>query len=82
MDDTVWDHSTFNKNRDRQLAHDVIVGLLNETVETAHARGYLSGEYSASMPRRFRRERVEQLFLLTQAAYNPTRIRTLTAKAA
>lgn len=45
MDDTVWDHSTFSKNRDRQLAHDVIVGLLNETVETAHARGYLSGEY-------------------------------------
>lgn len=30
---------------DRLLAHDVIVGLLNETVETAHARGYLSGEY-------------------------------------
>ncbi|AJY27102.1 transposase DDE domain protein (plasmid) [Burkholderia thailandensis 34] len=45
MDDAVWDHSTFSKNRDRLLAHDVIVGLFNETVETAHARGHLSGEH-------------------------------------
>ena len=40
MDDAVWDHSTFSKNRDRLLAHDVIVGLFNETVETAQARGH------------------------------------------
>lgn len=45
MDDTVWDHSTFSKNRDRLLSHDVIVGLFNETVEATHARGYLSGEH-------------------------------------
>ena len=45
MDDAVWDHSTFSKNRDRLLTHDVIVSLFNETVETAHARGYLSGEH-------------------------------------
>ena len=45
MDEAVWDHSTFSKNRDRLLAHDVIVGLFNETVETAHARGHLSGEH-------------------------------------
>ncbi|WP_321917456.1 MULTISPECIES: IS5 family transposase [Paraburkholderia] len=45
MDDAVWDHSTFSKNRDRLLEHDVIVGLFNETVEAAHARGYLSGEH-------------------------------------
>ncbi len=45
MDDAVWDHSTFSKNRDRLLVHDVIVSLFNETVETAHARGYLSGEH-------------------------------------
>jgi len=45
MDDAVWDHSTFSKNRDRLLVHDVIVGLFNETVGTAHARGYLSGEH-------------------------------------
>jgi transposase len=45
MDDAVWDHSTFSKNRDRLLTHDVIVSLFNETVETAQARGYLSGEH-------------------------------------
>jgi transposase len=33
IDDAVWDHSTFSKNRDRLLAHDVIVGLFNETVK-------------------------------------------------
>lgn len=44
-DDMVWDHSTFSKNRDRLLEHHVIVGLFNETVEAAHARGYLSGEH-------------------------------------
>lgn len=45
MDGAVWDHSTFSKNRDRLLAHDVIVSLFNETVETARVRGYLSGEH-------------------------------------
>ncbi|ONC26333.1 transposase [Burkholderia pseudomallei] len=39
MDDAVWDHSTFSKNRDRLLAHDVIVRLFNETVEATHVRG-------------------------------------------
>jgi transposase len=41
MDGTVWDHSTFSKNRDRSLEHDVLVLLFNETVETARERGYL-----------------------------------------
>jgi IS5 family transposase len=45
MDGTVWDHSTFSKNRDRLLEHDVLVLLFNETVETARERGYLSGEH-------------------------------------
>jgi transposase len=45
MDDVVWDHSTFSKNRDRLMAHDVMVSLFNETVETARARGHLSGEH-------------------------------------
>jgi hypothetical protein len=26
--------------------HDIVVGLFNETVATAHTRGYLSGEHS------------------------------------
>lgn len=45
MDDAVWDHSTFSKNRDGLLEHDVIVGLFNETVETTRVRGHLSGEH-------------------------------------
>ncbi len=45
MDGTVWDHSTFSKNRDRLLEHDVVVSLFSETVETARERGHLSGEH-------------------------------------
>ncbi|VVE85881.1 transposase [Pandoraea sputorum] len=45
MDDAVWDASTFSRNRDRLMVHDVVVALFNETVETAHQRGYLSGEH-------------------------------------
>jgi hypothetical protein len=39
MDDVIWDHSTFSKNRDRLTAHDVMVPLFNETVETVRVRG-------------------------------------------
>ncbi|OTP80266.1 Mobile element protein [Caballeronia sordidicola] len=38
-------YSTFSKNRDRLLEHDVLVSLFNETVQTARERGYLSGEH-------------------------------------
>lgn len=38
MDGAVWDHSTFSKNRDRLLEHDVLVLLFNETVESARIR--------------------------------------------
>ena len=41
----VWDHFAFSKNPDRLMAHDVIVGLFNEAVQTARVRGYLSGEH-------------------------------------
>jgi transposase len=42
MDDAVRDHSTFGKNRERLMSHEVIVSLFNEPVATAHARGHLS----------------------------------------
>jgi transposase len=45
MDDAVWDASTFSKNRCRLMAHDVVIGLFNEMVETAQRHGYLSGEH-------------------------------------
>jgi hypothetical protein len=45
------DHSTVSKNRYRLLEHDVIVGVFNQTVEAAHASGYLLGEhFSANGP--------------------------------
>ncbi|ALX34846.1 hypothetical protein ABW99_20820 [Pandoraea thiooxydans] len=37
MDDGTWDHSTFSKNLDRLLVHDLIVSLFSETVETTRA---------------------------------------------
>ncbi|EON11591.1 transposase [Pandoraea sp. SD6-2] len=38
MDDAVRDASTFSNNRDRLMVRDVLVALVNETVETAHQR--------------------------------------------
>lgn len=45
IDDAVWNHSVFSKNRDRLLEHDVATELFNATVEMADARGLLSGEH-------------------------------------
>jgi len=45
MDDAVWDHSTFSKNRDRLLAHDVVGALFQTVVEMARARDLLSDEH-------------------------------------
>ncbi|MGV8281269.1 transposase, partial [Pseudomonas aeruginosa] len=45
IDDEVWNHSVFSKNRDRLIAHDVVTELFNATVEMAHQRGLLSGEH-------------------------------------
>ena len=45
IDDEVWNHSVFSKNRDRLIEHDVVTELFNATVEMAHQRGLLSGEH-------------------------------------
>jgi transposase len=45
IDDSVWNHSVFSKNRDRLIEHDAVTDLFNETVEMAHQRGLLSGEH-------------------------------------
>lgn len=41
----VWDHSTFTKNRDRLLAHEVIPQLFAEVVTLAERRDLLSNEH-------------------------------------
>lgn len=45
IDDSVWDHSTFSKNRDRLLEHEVIPALFAEVVELARSKELLSDEH-------------------------------------
>jgi transposase len=45
IEDSVWNHSVFSKNRDRLIEHDVVIELFNATVEMAQAKGLLSGEH-------------------------------------
>ena len=45
LDDPIWDHSTFSKNRDRLLAHQVVEGMFAEVMRLADARGLLSKEH-------------------------------------
>lgn len=45
IDDKVWNHSTFSKNRDRLLAHDIIPTLLEEVVQIARQKQLLSEEH-------------------------------------
>jgi len=45
IEDSVWNHSVFSKNRDRLIEHDAVTELFNATVETARQCGLLSGEH-------------------------------------
>lgn len=45
MDDVVWDHSVFSKNRDRLLAHEVVEAFFTEVMTIADKRGLLSKEH-------------------------------------
>jgi transposase len=45
LEDTVWKHSVFSKNRDRLIQHDAVTDLFNATVEMTDKRGLLSGEH-------------------------------------
>lgn len=45
MDETVWDHSVFSKNRDRLLEHEVIEAFFTEVMTLADKRGLLSKEH-------------------------------------
>ncbi len=45
IDDEVWHHSVFSKNRDRLIEHDAVTDLFNATVDMAERRGLLSGEH-------------------------------------
>lgn len=45
IEDAVWNHSVFSKNRDRLIEHDAATELFNATVEMARSRGLLLGEH-------------------------------------
>ena len=45
IEDAVWNHSVFSKNRDRLIEHDAVTELFNATVAMADKRGLLSGEH-------------------------------------
>ena len=45
IDDEVWDHSTFSKNRDRLLEHAVIESFFTEVMQLADKRHLLSREH-------------------------------------
>jgi transposase len=45
IDDEVWDHSTFSKNRERLLQHTVVEHFFTEVMTLADKRGLLSKEH-------------------------------------
>lgn len=45
MDDRVWDHSTFSKNRDRLMAHEIDELLFQAIKKQAYAKKLLSREH-------------------------------------
>jgi transposase len=45
IEDAVWNHSVFSKNRDRLIEHDAVTELFYATVEMARRKGLLSGEH-------------------------------------
>jgi len=45
IDDAVWDHSVFSKNRDRLMEHAVVEAFFTEVMRLADANGLLSKEH-------------------------------------
>ncbi|MGF6265238.1 transposase [Paraburkholderia youngii] len=45
IEDAVWDHSVFSKNRDRLLEHQVVEAFFTEVMSLADKRGLLSREH-------------------------------------
>ncbi len=45
MEDAAWDHSTYTRNRDRLIEHDVVRGLFGQVMEQAQQAQLLSDEH-------------------------------------
>jgi hypothetical protein len=80
IDDEVWDHSTFSKNRDRLIEHAVVEGFFTEVMTLADKRALLSKEHWGKTIGHIRQtvyrglKRVDQHFKLTMTASNIVRI--------
>ena len=42
IEDAVWNHAVFSKNRDRMIEHDVVIELFNATVDMASFLGHVT----------------------------------------
>src|SRR5438552_18999637 len=45
MDDAAWDHSTYTKNRDRLIEHEVVRALFGQVIQAGKDAGVLAGEH-------------------------------------
>jgi transposase len=45
LDTTPWDHSTYTKNRDRLIEHEVVRELFEQVLDQAKTKGLLSSEH-------------------------------------
>lgn len=45
MEDQAWDHSTYTRNRDRLIAHDVVRALFGQVMQQAKDAALLSAEH-------------------------------------
>src|SRR6185312_10552857 len=45
MDEPAWDHSTYTKNRDRLIEHEVVRGLFGQVMQQARQAHLLSDEH-------------------------------------
>lgn len=45
IEQSVWNHSVFSKNRDRLIEHNAVTDLFKATEKMAEQRGLLSGKH-------------------------------------
>ena len=49
IEDAVWNHSVFSKNRERMIEHDVVIELFNAAVNMARAKDLRLGEQAPAL---------------------------------
>ena len=49
IEDAVWNHSVFSKNRERMIEHEVVIELFNAAVNMARAKDLRLGEQAPAL---------------------------------